>query len=486
MDIGAVIGSIEYSSLLPELLILGFALLVMVAEPFLPERWKGLSFYFTITGLAVALAASLWLWNRPAVNFGGMAVSDNFATFFRVVFLVGSILTVLISKNYLSTERFANGEYYALILFSTLGMMFMAGSLDLIVIFLGLEVMSIPLYILAGFRKSDARSTEAGMKYFLIGAFASGFFLYGIALVYGATGTTHLQEIYNKLPSLTGSGDFLIYAGSALLAVGFGFKIAAAPFHMWAPDVYEGAPTVVTAFMSAGPKAAGIAALLRTFILFLGDYKEGLTAVFWVLAVLTMTTGNVLALVQPNIKRMLAYSSIAHAGYILVAFVAGGEQGVASALFYLLAYTIMNIGAFAVVLTVEAKEGSNQIGDYRGLANRHPYLALAMTIFMLSLTGIPPTAGFTGKLYIFSAAVAAGQIPLVVIAVLNSLVSVYYYLGVVVAMYMHPAPGTEKNLNFYTVPLLAVLILTVWGTLQLGIFPQSALKLAADSLAGLF
>lgn len=486
MEAGSILGSVDYAALLPEILVLGFALLVMVAEPFLSERRKELNFYFTLTGLAAALAASFWLWNSPASNFGGMALSDNFATFFRLIFLVGTLLTVLVSKNYLSSERFANGEYYALILFSTLGMMFMAGSLDLIVIFLGLEVMSIPLYILSGFRKSDLRSNEAGMKYFLIGAFASAFFLYGIALIYGATGTTQLQEIFNQLPTLTGSRHFLILAGSALLAVGFGFKVAAAPFHMWAPDVYEGAPTVVTAFMSVGPKAAGFAALLRTFILFLGDYKADLSAVFWILAVLTMTTGNVLALVQPNIKRMLAYSSIAHAGYVLVAFVAGGPQGVSSALFYLLAYTVMNIGTFAVVLAVEAKEGSNQIADYRGLSNRHPYLAAAMTIFMLSLTGIPPTAGFTGKLYIFSAAVAAGQIPLVVIAVLNSLISVYYYLGIVVAMYMHPAPVAEKNQNFYTLPLMLVLIVTVLGTLQLGIFPQIALKLASESLTGLF
>ncbi len=486
MDIYSIIGTVNYTAFSPELIILGFALLVMLLEPFLPERAKQINFYLTVLGLLAAAGASLWLWNRPGVNFGGMALSDNFAVFFRLVFIAGTLLVVLVSKNYLSSERFANGEYYSLLLFSTFGMMFMAGTLDLMVIFLGLEVMSIPLYILAGFRKTDVRSNEAGMKYFLIGAFASGFFLYGIALLYGATGTTHLQEIYNQLPNLQGRGDFLIYAGAALLTVGFAFKVAAAPFHMWAPDVYEGAPTAVTAFMSAGPKAAGFAALLRVFALFLGDYKEAMEAVFWVLAVLTMTVGNVLALVQPNIKRMLAYSSIAHAGYVLVAVVAGGPDGVSAALFYLLAYTVMNIGAFAVVLAVEAKENSNQIGDYRGLGNRHPYLAAAMTIFMLSLTGIPPTAGFVGKLYIFSAAVSANQIPLVVIAVLNSLVSVYYYLGVVVAMYMQPAPAAEKNQRFYSVPLLIVLILTVLGTLQLGIFPQALLQAASDSLVGLF
>ncbi|MGE5693221.1 MAG: NADH-quinone oxidoreductase subunit N [Candidatus Zixiibacteriota bacterium] len=486
MDIFSVIGTVNYSAFAPELVVLGFALLVMVLEPFLPERAKHLNFYLTVLGLLAAAGASLWLWNRSGVNFGGMALSDNFAVFFRLVFLAGTFLVVLVSKNYLSAERFVNGEYYSLLLFSTLGMMFMAGTLDLMVIFLGLEVMSIPLYILAGFRKTDVRSNEAGMKYFLIGAFASSFFLYGIALLYGATGTTHLQEIYNQLPNLQGRGDFLIYAGAALLTVGFAFKVAAVPFHMWAPDVYEGAPTAVTAFMSAGPKAAGFAALLRVFALFLGDYKEAMEAVFWVLAVLTMTVGNVLALVQPNIKRMLAYSSIAHAGYILVAVVAGGPDGVSAALFYLLAYTVMNIGAFAVVLAVEAKESSNQIGDYRGLANRNPYLAAAMTIFMLSLTGIPPTAGFMGKLYIFSAAVSANQIPLVVIAVLNSLVSVYYYLGIVVAMYMHPSPASEKNQSFYSAPLLVVLVLTVLGTLQLGIFPQALLQAASDSLVGLF
>ncbi|HEU4437357.1 MAG TPA: NADH-quinone oxidoreductase subunit N, partial [candidate division Zixibacteria bacterium] len=289
MDIFSVIGTVNYSAFAPELVVLGFALLVMVLEPFLPERAKHLNFYLTVLGLLAAAGASLWLWNRSGVNFGGMALSDNFAVFFRLVFLAGTFLVVLVSKNYLSAERFVNGEYYSLLLFSTLGMMFMAGTLDLMVIFLGLEVMSIPLYILAGFRKTDVRSNEAGMKYFLIGAFASSFFLYGIALLYGATGTTHLQEIYNQLPNLQGRGDFLIYAGAVLLTVGFAFKVAAVPFHMWAPDVYEGAPTAVTAFMSAGPKAAGFAALLRVFALFLGDYKEAMEAVFWVLAVLTMT-----------------------------------------------------------------------------------------------------------------------------------------------------------------------------------------------------
>jgi NADH-quinone oxidoreductase subunit N len=379
-----------------------------------------------------------------------------------------------------------HGEYYSLILFSTLGMMLMASSFNLIIIFLGLEIMSISLYVLAGFKREDLKSNEASLKYFLMGAFATGFLLYGIVMIYGSTRSTNLEEIIKSLVYQKEGADLLLWAGVGLLLVGFGFKIASVPFHMWVPDVYEGAPTPVTAFISAGPKAAGFAALLRVFLFSFVTIKVDWTTVVWIMAALTMTTGNIVAIAQSNIKRMLAYSSIAHAGYVLVALVAGKEAGVSSALFYLLAYTFMNIGAFTVVIALGRKDEENtNLDDYSGLGTRHPWLAIFMMLFMLSLAGFPPTAGFMAKFYVFSSAVKSGYIGLVIIGVLNSLVSVYYYLRIVVIMFMRP-PLPEAKPIFLPLGSILVLLISTWAVLQMGIFPQSLLTLAMLSVSSIF
>jgi NADH-quinone oxidoreductase subunit N len=378
------------------------------------------------------------------------------------------------------------GEYYALILFALLGAMLMASGGDLLIIFLGLEILSLAQYILAGMRHNVLKSSEAAMKYFLLGAFATGFLLYGIALVYGATGTTNLAGIVTATREGELTNYPLMSIGMGLLVVGFGFKIAAVPFHMWTPDVYEGAPTPVTAFMSTGVKAAAFVALERVFVTALGDLQGSWVPIFWGLAVLTMTVGNLIAISQQNIKRMLAYSSIAHAGYLLIALVAAGPAGLSGLFFYLLAYAFMNLGAFAVVVALEQREDRYlHVDDYRGLGFRYPLLGVAMALFMFSLSGLPPTAGFMAKFYVFSAAVEQGYIVLTVIGVVNSLISLYYYLRPIVCMYMEEAKADAPGMQLDPF-LLAALVLTVLGTLQLGLFPSRLLGLAQAAAQGLF
>ena len=402
-----------------------------------------------------------------------------------MIFLIGTGLVIGISTGYLRREESGRAEYYLLLLSATLGMMLMAAGADLIVIFLGLELMSISLYILVGFLRGRPISNEASLKYLLLGAFATGFLLYGIALIYGALGTTNLREIELALAQGRINSDLMLLAGLGLLIVGFAFKVAAAPFHMWAPDVYEGAPTAITAFLSAGPKAAAFAAFFRVLMLSMGSLKVEWTAALWVLAVLTMTVGNLGALTQRSIKRMLAYSSVAHAGYVLVALAAASEKGISAALFYLLAYTFMNIGAFAVVVLVGRKGEENlDISSYAGLGFRHPALGLAMTLFMLSLTGLPPTAGFVGKFYIFSAAIEADLVWLTIIGVLNSLVSVYFYLGVVVSLYMKQ-PVDEAPVSVMPPFARAALLVTSVATLAIGLAPSVLLKYARETVSSL-
>jgi len=367
-------------------------------------------------------------------------------------------------------------------------MMLMASGTDLMVIFLGLEVLSVALYILAGFNRGNRKSNEAGLKYFLLGAFSTGFLLYGMALTYGATGTTKIAKIAEFISqnSIVTLNPILI-VGMLLMAVGFSFKIAAAPFHMWTPDVYEGAPTPMTAFMSVGPKAAGFAAFLRVFIIALPAFTPQWSSLLWILAVLTMTVGNITALYQQNIKRMLAYSSIAHAGYVLVGFVADNAVGTAGVMFYMLSYAFMNIGAFAIIILVGRKgEENNNVSDYAGFGFKHPVLGLVMSIFLFSLAGIPPAAGFIGKFYLFSGAIQAGYIWLAIIGVLNSAVSVYYYLRVMVYMYMKDP--VEEFDWFKVTPSIAVcLLLAVAGVLIPGMFPGYILEVAQKAvLPGLF
>lgn len=477
---------INLKLILPEIVVCLFAILILVMDPFLSKERKIWSAHLSWIAVVIAFIANLRLWNLQEATFSNMFLVDNYATFFKFIFLAGSFLIILISMSYLKREEILHGEYFSLILFSTLGMMLLASGFDLVIIFLGLEIMSISLYVLAGFKRSDSSSNEASLKYFLMGAFATGFLLYGIVMIYGSVGNTNLETIIKYISHNESGSNLLIWAGAGLLLVGFGFKIASVPFHMWVPDVYQGAPTPITAFISAGPKAAGFAALLRVFLFSLATIKLDWTMIVWIMSALTMSAGNIIALAQSDIKRMLAYSSIAHAGYVLVALVAGGEIGVSSALFYLLAYTFMNIGAFTVVIVLGRKGQDNtKLEDYSGLGSRSPVLALLMTVFLLSLAGFPPTVGFMAKFYVFSSAVKSGFIGLVIIGVLNSLISVYYYLRIVVLMFMHPpqAEAARVSLSFGTV---LVLIISTWFVLQMGIFPQSLLSLAQATVTSIF
>jgi NADH-quinone oxidoreductase subunit N len=447
--------------------------------------------------IAVLVAATIALAPSVGVNrtiAAGMVAIDGFGVFFRVLFLVAGIVTALMSARYLATENVRAGEYYFLILCATLGMMFLAGGIDLITIFIGLETMAVAFYVLAGFVRRNKRSNEAAIKYFLLGAFSLGLLLYGMSLLYGLTGTTELRAIAIELAA--SGGGLLLALAVMLLVAGIGFKIAAVPFHMWAPDVYEGAPTPVTAYISVGSKAASFAMLFRIFVEGLPAFREGglgsffgqplgWGAFFYVLAVATMTVGNVAALTQNNTKRMLAYSSIAHAGYVLIGVVAGTPRGVTAALVYLMVYLFMQLGAFAVVVALRRRDViGDELKDLSGLSATHPAAAVAMLLFMISLGGIPPTAGFMGKFWIFGAAIDAGYIWLAVIGVINSAISLYYYVRVVVFMWITEA---EPSVPPFTVsPLMAsVLIVTVAGTLLFGIYPQPLFDFAESSAASL-
>jgi NADH-quinone oxidoreductase subunit N len=404
--------------------------------------------------------------------FDGMFLHDGFTVFFTLLFCAVAAVAVLQSWDYVRRTRINHGEFYALMLAATLGMILMAASNDLITIFLGLELMSLALYILVGFRRGRLDSSEAALKYFLLGAFASGFLLYGIALLYGATGTTNLGRMAIFLGDSPMLGNPLLLAGGLLVLAGFAFKVAAVPFHMWTPDAYEGAPTTVTGFMSAGAKAAGFAALLRLVLVALPQLQADWRPLMTWIAILTMSVGNVTALLQNNVKRMLAYSSIAHAGYLLIAVIAGGQAGGAAAMVYLAIYSLMNLGAFGVLAMLgREQEERVMISDLAGLGQRHPALALAMTVFMLSLGGIPPTAGFMGKVYVFGVAVDAGLVPLVIVGVLNSVVSIYYYLRVTVVMYMREPQGEPVEVAWTAPAALATLVtlgLTLWWGIQAG------------------
>ena len=481
------IDSIDWQVLMPELVIVCTFFLVLIFDMFdsIQKSWLA---WLTILGAVIALVVSYNLLQAETdvIQFSEMLRVDRYSLYFNIIFLVSTILVVMISVNYLGGGDRRQGEYYLMILLATLGMMLMASGNELIIIFLGLELMSLSLYVLAGYFRRDQASSEAGMKYLLLGAFASGFFLYGIALIYGGAGTTSVPEIAAALT--TGDPSTLLIAGMFLLVVGFGFKVALVPFHQWAPDVYEGAPTAIAAFISAGPKAAGFAAFLRIFIPVLQNLQESNPAlgeqwilVLTVLAVLTMTIGNVVAIAQRNIKRMLAYSSIAHAGYVLVALAAGNEDGVSSAMLYLLVYCIMNIGAFGAVILARTEDGESlTISDYAGLGFRKPLLALFMMVMLLSLAGFPPTAGFVGKFYVFRSAVDAGQIWLVIIAAINTAISAFYYLRVVVTMYMKE-PDEELDFLSYPGVLLFALLLATIGVVLIGILPSYVLDAAKDS-----
>lgn len=443
--------------ILPVVILVAWAMALLMVELFVIKGRKGWVPLLTAVGLAIALGFSLAQAGEALASFGGMVVLDGFAQFFNVLFLLSGLLAVAVSYDYMRRMDIERWEYYPLLMLSLSGMMLMAQAADLIVVFLALELLSIPLYVLSAFAYPKPTSEEAGLKYFLLGAFASGFVLYGIALVYGATATTSISGVVNEIAAGTANLTLMLI-GAALILVGFGFKVAAVPFHMWTPDVYQGAPTPATAFMSVGAKAAGFAVLLRLFAGAFPVLAQDLTPILWGLAALTMIVGNVVAVSQTNIKRMLAYSSIAQSGYILMAFVPFGNLeiarvSVAAALFYLFAYMLANFGAWSVVMALEKAEdqGLDIVSDYAGLGRKYPLMAAAMTVFMLSLTGMPPTLGLVGKFYLFRAVIEGGFPGLAVIGVITSLVSAYYYLRVVVTMYMRegePTPLREGWLAF--------------------------------------
>jgi NADH-quinone oxidoreductase subunit N len=470
---------------LPALLVAVFAVVVLMVDLFSPQGQRANTGLIALVGLGVAMWATVHLWGAQDELFGGMIVVDFTALFLQGIILSVGLLTVLLSIQYTVEAGIEPGEYYALLLFAIFGAMLMGAGGDLLIIFLGLEILSVAQYILAGMHRSLPKSNESALKYFLLGAFATGFLLYGIALLYGATGTTNLAGIVTAVREGGLTENPLLTIGMGLLVVGFGFKIAAVPFHMWTPDVYEGAPTPVAAFMSTGVKAAAFAALARVFLTALGELQGSWAPVFWLMATLTMTVGNVVAIAQQNIKRMLAYSSIAHAGYLLIAMTAAGPAGLSALLYYLLAYAFMTLGAFAVVVALEQREERYLlISDYGGLGFRYPLPGVAMALFMFSLSGLPPTAGFMAKFYVFSAAVEEGYFGLAVIGVINSLISVYYYLRPIVLMYMEESKTDRPALQLSPY-LVAGLILTILGTLHLGLFPSRLLGYALAAAQGL-
>ena len=472
-----VIPAVNLRVIAPQLIVALSAMVVLMVDLALPRDRKSALAYLSLLGLALSFVASILLWGQEGLAFADMAVLDALSLFFGFIFLIVTAIVVLLSVDYVVRQGINYGEYYALLLFATSGMMLVAASANLITLFLGLELLSISLYILTGFARRRPASGEAALKYFLLGAFASGFLLYGIALTYGATGTTDLARIADFLQRAGSPTNPMLLIGAGLLLIGFGFKVAMVPFHMWVPDVYEGAPTSVTAFMSVGTKAAGFAALLRLLFLALPALQSYWTLALAVLSVLTMTTGNVIAIAQTNIKRMLAYSGIAHAGYLLVALASASQRGAASILFYLLVYAFINLGAFGMVIALGQREEGEYLNltDYAGLGFRRPALAAVFAIFLLSLGGIPPTAGFAGKFYIFSAAVEANLIPLAVIGILNAILSLFYYLRVIRIMYVDE-PG--RRFGRLSRPTMIALIIAALGAVLLGLFPAPFIELA--------
>jgi NADH-quinone oxidoreductase subunit N len=456
---------------------------ILLMGVFFPKIKKEFFGIIGLFGISIAFLYNVNFWGSPAETvFSNILIIDKLGLFVSSIFLIAAFLTILLSFSYLKEEKINHFEYYVLIIFSVIGMILMVKAQDLIMVFLGLETLSLAIYVLAGFLRDDPKSNESSLKYFLLGAFSSAFFLYGIALTYGACGTTKLDLIAQQIASAHLLHDKFMLIGISLLLVGFAFKVALVPFHMWVPDVYEGAPISVTAFMSVAPKAAGFAAILRVFVFALSEMKVEWGPIFWILSVLTMTIGNIVAISQNSIIRMLAYSSIAHAGYILIGLTAANEIGNAGVLYYLLAYTFMNLGAFGVVIVFSEKgKGRTKIEDYSGMAAKYPLLAASMAIFMFSLAGIPPFAGFFGKFYVFSGAIKAGYIWLAIIGVLNSLISVYFYLRVTVMMYMRDA--TQKLSPVIFSPGIAIAIfITVFFTLKMGILPSFYIKIAKESI----
>lgn len=478
MPINLMPNANDFVRLLPEIILTLAATLLMVLDPLIGSRARNFFGHLSIAALAAAIAASVNVSRYPGTAFGGMLMVDGFAVFFRILVLGVGILVVLASYRYLGREGAGAGEYHALLLYSIVGQCLMAAGNDLIIIFIGLEISSIASYVLAGYLREHKRANEAALKYFLLGSFATAFFLYGIAVVYGLTGTTNLLAIRNTVLGGAVPPAFLAMA-AALMFVGLGFKVSSAPFHAWAPDVYQGAPSPVTAFLSTGPKAAAFAIFLRIFLTPFQPIGRGWEPLVWMAALASMTIGNFAALTQTNVKRMLGYSSIAHAGYVLVALAARSNTGTAAAMFYLAAYALMNIGAFAVVLHLAGKgERYQEIGDFAGLGSKQPFVAAMFSIFLFSLIGVPLTGGFFGKFYIFKAALDSNLVWLTVLGLANSAVAAFYYLRLLVMMYMHKPGEAASVVEPPAAGLRGALALAAFGTLLIGIFPSLVLEFA--------
>ena len=467
--------SINIYAILPVIVLSLFGVAVMVVEPFVSEAKKSSLAWLAFAGTIAAMFSLVPMAANRGQWYSNLWIVDDYAVFLNFVFLVIAAITILTAADYLRRERMNHPEFYALLLFATAGMLMMAASNELMMVFIGLEILSIATYVMAGFRRTDLKSNESALKYFLLGSFSSAFFLYGVALIFGATGSTNLIGIAAALRTSDVQVS-LVELAAALMLIALCFKVAVAPFHIWTPDVYEGAPTPVTGFMSVGPKAAGFAVLFRVFLTAFPSIQNRWASAIWLIAALTMILGNIIAVVQPNIKRMLAYSSIAHAGYIAVAFAAVSRRGVSAALFYLLAYSLMNLGAFAIVTMLGRSEDKLvNLTDFAGLGAKRPGLAALLSVFLLSLAGVPGTAGFAGKFFIFRAALESRLLWLAIIGVLTTVVSFYYYLYVIVQMYMRE-PAEEFADVRVPASVKFALLVSVVGTLYLGVLPTTVLE----------
>ena len=480
----SLVSSTDLVRFLPEIVLTVMGTALMVLDPVIHKRSSQAFGHLAIAALIAGIGGAIYAFSDPGTAFGGMLVVDGFATFFRILVMSVGILAILPSYEFLARQDAETSEYHALLLFSIAGQCLMAAANDLIMVFIGLEISSIASYVLAGYLRDDKRANEASLKYFLLGSFATAFFLYGVAIVYGVTGTVNLSAVRDAIAGQEQAPVVFLGLAAALMFVGLGFKVSAAPFQVWAPDVYQGAPTPVSAFLTTGPKAAAFAVFLRIFLTAFGPIGTAWEPLVWLAALLSMTMGNFAALMQTNVKRLLGYSSIAHAGYVLVALTARSEIGTAAAMFYLAGYACMNIGAFAVVSHLSGKgEKYQNLEDLAGLGKKQPLSAAMFTIYLLSLIGVPLTAGFFGKFYIFKAALESHLVWLAVLGLLNSAVGAYYYLRILVMMYMHEPGEGASSVKPLTFSMRLALLLPAAGTLFLGIFPSWLLEFASRSAA---
>ena len=484
MDLSQYFTSSDIAGIAPEIILTLTALVVLTLEMARVSRSE-IILLVAAFGLALAGAAIVQGGTDDKILFGGMLYINKFSIFFDFIYISVGLATLILSQGYLEKMGSkSRGEYPALILFAIIGMMLMTRANDLVMVFLGLELLSLSLYVLVGFLRHNLYSNESGLKYLLLGAFATGFFLFGAALTYGATGTTNFSGIASAISSGTILSDMYLFLGIGLLLIGLAFKVALVPFHMWSPDVYQGAPTTITGFLCTAPKAAGFGALLKVFMIAFPEIFNEWKDLFWILAALTMTVGNISALVQSNVKRMLAFSSVSHAGYLVIGVLVQNISGISAILFYLVVYSAMNLGAFAIISFVEKDEQEVTFRDYQGMASKYPFLSVAMALFMISLAGFPPTAGFIAKYGILSAAIAKGYIWLVVIAVLNTLVSFYYYFRIIVNMYMRNEKGNlQPSTELLTLGLIALFVSAVFF---LGITPGYLLEITVNVATSAF